>query len=53
MEIDLLVVYSVQLWAGLHGGRRRLKQICTETQTRRFAPVSSLRDLIVENFISL
>lgn len=53
MEIDLLVVYSVQLWARLHGSCTRLKQICTETKILSFAPVSSLRDLIVENFISL
>lgn len=53
MEIDLFAVYSMQLWARLHGSRRRLKQICTETKILSFAPVSSLCNLIVENFIWL
>lgn len=39
--------------ARLHGSRRRLKQICTETKIFSFAPVSSLCNLIVENFIWL
>lgn len=51
MEIDLFVVYSMQLWAMLHGSCIRLKQICTETKILSFAPVSSLWNLIVENFI--
>lgn len=52
MEIDLFVVYSMQLWMLLHGSCIRLKQICTETKILSFSPVSSLWNLIVETLSS-
>lgn len=52
MEIDLFVVYSVQLWRRLHGSCIRLKQICTETKILSFFLQSAVSGILLSKTLS-